>query len=430
MKKRLWLATILLVWGCSSSSNNDSDATTQDIQTDKLEQADVVEDQTAGEDAAKDGIPEDGTSDVQVDTLPFSDDFVQLLCKEEYCNQYLACEGEVAQPDCVATCQEMLKSDSELLHQLLCAHMTDGGDWCVTFDECPTNWEVTPGCVTMCDQIDGCNGLRGDVFGNNLDDCQTLCSFVATVEELAPVIDCVTAATEDCNAPLVSVCTGDGPVDFVEVCDGRICNLELAQQCGVIPGLYADVATCQDACGEWTPGQQVAADSCLDFGADLPIACAELTENCMGIPAELPGAALEYAKAVSEKCNIPSTMDAGELGTQLGAWTYLGMVNMIPELFVSFEDAMACLDTMAVCPMAQNAPLFCLLAVPEDGALACQTLRDVCTPELEAAELELNCRQGAAFAHVFATDLEAGYYGCIATAESCEEKQACFAADE
>ena len=430
MKKFIWLATVLLVWSCSSSSSNDSDVTNNDVQTDQQGEVDVASDQTTDEDIATDGIPTDGFPDAVGELIPFSDDFVQLLCNEEYCDSFLACEGEEAQPNCVATCQEMLKYDSDLFHQLLCARLADGADWCATFDECPAEWEVTDDCVTLCGQVDGCGGLGGEIFGSNLDDCKTMCSYVAGEENMAPVLACIADGIAQCDAPLVAACMGDGPADYLQVCDGRICDEDLAQQCGVIPGLYDDVDTCLAVCTDWTAGQQLAANSCLNFGGDLPISCSELTANCLGVPAELSDAAMGYAKAVSEKCHIPDYMDAGDLGTQMSAWTYVGMVNMIPDLFVSFEDATACLDSMAVCPTAQDAPLFCLLAVPDDGAVACQTLRDVCEPELDAAELELNCRQGAAFAHVFAPELEENYYGCIATAQTCEEKQACFASEE
>lgn len=426
----LVLSAVLLLSCGSSGSSNPEDTQTTDTTTD-LEALDIATDQEPAQDLLPDGV-EDAVeeADVLTNVTGLSDEMAQAFCPG-VCELLAACGVEFEGGDCTTFCPTAAKTDDAFAEQLVCAGLglqdaeegTD--DFCQTWSGCGQGFEPRESCNELCDKVDACGGLQGLPFGWNTQDCRWVCTIALEMDE-APeeTLGCLDNALDSCDAPLLMSCIGAGD-DMETICAGPLCDLQSATDCGIIPDPFADEAACRSACDGFTPGQEVMSNMCLEFGQELPLGCSEVALRCLEPSGVLTDGALEYASALLAKCPTPVEQLYGQLKDSLAAYALEGIRLALPELFVSYEQGLTCLETLDTCPSADLSLIACLLNVPEQGAAACETLVDVCD-EAQLEELFWGCKITAAFAHVIAPDMESTVYDCLTSAATCEEKQACF----
>ena len=385
-----------------------------------------------------DSAEEDATLDVAPDEnvgpqSPYTDEMLLRLCTG-YCEPDVPCEGVDYGPDCVADCIALAAADVFMVKKMACAGSdSEEKTYCEQYEECPGDYEYNEDCVTLCDDVAACDALGTELFGHSLEDCALVCSGSVGLNPGAQdILDCIGGALSNCSGTEFFVCMG--PAD-TEICEEGLCGAEVEPACSPIPGTFATAEECVGACGEWSAGQGLGAQMCLEMGSNLPIDCAELYLNCMDVPAAPADGALEYCKLSYEKCGAMGEGDdiyatLGGLAHDFCAWQMTGITQTKPDGWRSLEDAVTCMENLENCPSGNLSSLYCLINITEEHVATCSAIADICTDPVAAPELTLDCEAALGFATGFIPEAVAMIEGCVATAEDCGGLANCFFPDE
>lgn len=431
MNKMLYVCLATLALAVACGGGNDKDTPKQDLGAEVS--GDVVTKDQAGDDLAADSVgdtaPEDALPDVGPGGPVPTPELVAHFC-DVYCGFVEGCTGDAPVESCKDDCAAQAEADNTFAVLLTCANALydDDGEeaYCGYLETCEAGFELLPACETLCNKLDKCEAIGNDAFGYSLVDCQLVCSAFATFDEkAADSLDCLDGALEACSGIEFFSCMEDEQ----PACDQTICEEGYAVECGHVPAVYDTAAACAQTCTDWSAGQNMAAESCMNMTAEWPLPCADRAEACLGVPDQLPEGAADYCSVINEKCNFLG-FQLGKLTDEICAWQLTGITTALPELFVPFAQAAQCLDALDVCPPGEGGFLICLVNAPEDAVAACATIAEVCQPADFAGEMELTCRMMTAFGEAVFPEMVADIVNCLNNGQTCDDKMACFPEDE
>jgi len=433
-KLMLVLAAFLVLSACGGNGNG-KDA--GDVT------ADAALDIPAGEAGSEDNIvtPPDGRgldlgplpdeqAQEMVDTVPGpSDELIQMVCSDNYCDESYACENIEYGGKCTEDCISAAGEDLEFLKKMLCARGHDDG-FCAGMETCTGDYEIAAKCQDGCADVAACDAFGNTYFGFNIIDCELLCSDFMLGEGAEQVLDCASPHFKSCSGMGFFSCIA-GEVE--NPCEEEICDDQATLDCQLMPVPYASKEECAAVCDGFTYEQAFAVDMCVTKGeGSMPVACSDRLLACQQVPAELPDGTLAYCEALLSKCGGLMDIDKGlgKMGYDVCAWTMVGYVQMVPGFFQDFAAGKECAENLEYCPSGDLASLYCMFAVPDEGKEACKRAHEVCEPEDAAAAKAMECEVAASFYDAFAADSLADMLACVSAAADCDAMTACYASDD
>ncbi len=433
---KLWMIATLAAFllACSGSDKEAVDVKPEDdsVATGDAQVADDVaeDDAIIPADVAEEDVAPDQTEEPQ---SPYSDEMLERQCST-YCDQGNSCESIDYGPDCLADCIALATADVAIVKKLACANNYDeDGSYCEQYASCPGDYEYNEDCVTLCLDVEACDALETDIFGYSLEDCNLVCSSSIGLQSgTEEILDCIGGALATCSGTEFFACMGPGDT---EVCEVNLCGAEVDPTCTPVPNTFATTEECTASCIDWSAGQGLAAQMCLEMGSNLPMDCAKLYINCLNMPDEPAAGALEYCKLSHEKCgslgdenNIYD--DLGGLAHDFCAWQMTGITQTKPEGFRTMEDAVTCINNLDICPSGNLSSLYCLINITAEHVATCAAVADICTDPVAGPELTLDCEAALGFATGFVPEAIAMIEGCVTNAGSCEDLTNCFFPDD
>jgi hypothetical protein len=436
--KRLCVTPLLVVFlmACSGSDKEPVDTTST---------ADVIDDTAGGEvQVGDDVLDEDGVAnsdipegDVAGDQTvepvsPYSDGMLEQLC-DTYCDPENGCDDVDYGADCVADCVVLATADQAIPKKIACAREDDqGGSFCDRYDECDGDYEYNADCVTLCADVEACDALGTELFGNNLEDCALVCSgSIGMNPGAGDILDCIGGALENCSGTEFFSCIESNDS---ETCEVELCGADVDPFCSLVPDTFETTEECAGSCADWSAGQGLAAQMCLEMGTNLPVDCADLYSNCLAVPEAPQEGALEYCKLSHEKCGPLGENDIydtlGGLGHDFCAWQMTGIVQTKPGGFRPLTEAVTCMEGLETCPSGDLSSIYCLIDITAEHIATCAAVADLCTDPAVAGDVTLDCEAALGFAAGFIPEAVEMIEGCITGAADCDGLSTCFFGDE
>ena len=434
---KLWMATLLVAFliACSGSDKEPVDVTAVDNLNVGTGDVQVTDDAIGDDSAAPDVVPEgDLAVDQTVDPVsPYSDGMLEQLCNS-YCDPENGCDGVDYGPDCVAECVVLATADETIPKKIACAKDDDEGEssFCERYEGCAGDYEYNADCVTLCDDVEACDALGTEIFGNNLEDCALVCSgSIGKNPAASEILACIGGALETCSGTEFLDCVESEESD---VCEVELCGPEVDPFCSPVPDTYPTVEECAASCESWSTGQTLAAEMCLERGLEMPFICADLYNNCLAVPAQPLDDSLEYCEAYYEKCGVIGENSVyqmlGGLGHDFCAWQMTGFVQMAPEGFRPMDQATTCVESLELCPSGNLSQIYCLLDITSEHVELCSAVADICTDPAVAADVTLECEAALGYAAAFIPEVMGMLQGCIDNSADCDTLAQCFFGDE
>lgn len=430
--KNVWITALLvaLSLACSGTDKDPVDVTTDNV----IDQDVAADDVLDGDTVVPSDIPEaDVAGDQTVEPQsPYSDEMLDNLCSS-YCDPDNDCEGVAYETECVADCIVLATADESLAKKLACAHGDDEEkEYCERYDGCAGDWEYNETCVALCDDVEACDALGTELFGQNLQDCALVCSGSVGLNPAGEqILACIDTALETCSGIEFFSCI-EPPDDTV--CEEGLCGADVDPTCSPVPDPFATPEECVESCTDWTAGQGIAAQVCLERAYDLPVDCAGTFLNCVDVPEAPAEGALEYCEVFHGKCGSLGEGDAidllGALGRDVCAWQMTGFITTKPEAFQTFPEAVTCLEELEFCPSGDLSSFYCLFDITAEHIAICAPVADLCTDPIVAAEVTLACEAALGYAAGFIPDAVETIEDYVTNAADCESLSVYFFGDE
>jgi hypothetical protein len=271
-------------------------------------------------------------------------------------------------PDCVASCLGRLDQPGQV-QRVICGGLMRRFDSarCQELAQCESPPDPAPvsNCEAICTAADGCGLLLDARFllGSNLGECRLYCQALRTA--LGPfnradlVEQCLLQAMTSCDPVYMLGCTVAGLPELA----GRLCTTA-ASDCGYIPDVWADQATCSNSLQSWTAGQQIAVGGCLEIGGNYT-KCKE--NGCATPPDELPPGALQAVKAMMAHCpHLIATPLTYPFADEFYAWMWVTILRAFGLPIDRDYSLISDCYLNKPCPATKPGNLQCLLSTPKE----------------------------------------------------------------